>query len=244
MENIVRIKGINVDLCLFRIDDEAINTYTRWLADESINKWIGQHTNVIEPRDESEWTKRPISNNVKRFNIVDRHTNKLIGNCDATVDKYSRNACLGILIGEKSGRDKGYGTEVIKLLVKYCFEQLNMHNVYLQLNSDNKRALRCYEKAGFKLSVTEKEAAWTDGHWCDCLTMQILEQEYREMSDNYLDSVADKYINDLINGDSADEEEDSTVTETDVDTAVNVVNTDDDDMEHYWNNTHNVGGMD
>ena len=194
MNKIVRIGGIGIDLCLFRTDDEAIEAYTKWIADEEINCWIGQHTNVLEYRDEEEWVNRKISNNVKRFNIVSREDHKLIGNCDITIDDYSRNACLGILIGEKSGRDRGYGTEAIKLLVKYCFDELNMHNVWLQVNGDNKRAIRCYEKAGFKVCITEKESIWMHRHWCDTLTMQILEQEYERIAEHYLDDIVNKYI--------------------------------------------------
>ena len=191
MNIIPRLRGINVNLCLFRLDDEAIETYTRWIADETINFWVGQHCNVIELRDEDKWAKREVPNSVKRFNIVDRHSNKLIGNCDITVDEYSRNACLGILIGEETGRNKGYGTETVKLLVRYCFEQLNMHNVWLQVNGDNKRAIKCYEKAGLKICVTEKEADWANNHWCDVLTMQILDREYNEIRSNYLNVNAD-----------------------------------------------------
>lgn len=177
-KNIVRICGDRVDLCLFRTDNKAIKKYTKWMADPSINIWIGNHRNVIELAEEKRWALRETEPNIRRFNIVEKSTDKLIGNCDIKLNKYSRTAVLGILIGEEKARHKGYGSEAIRIMLGYCFRSLNMHSVTLQLNSRNHSAYKCYRSCGFTVCGVERNSEWVDGKWCATLTMQILDKEY------------------------------------------------------------------
>lgn len=183
MENIVRLKGDKINLCTFRKDQEALELYTKWMNDESILHFIGRNYRVLSIGEEERYVNKEDSELNPNFNIVEASTDKLIGNCGLHFKIWNRCAILGICIGEPEGRDKGYGTEVIKMLVKFAFEQLNAHRVGLSLNGDNKRALRCYEKAGFRLCGVEHDAGFYDRHYCDVLNMEILEHDY--LSDKY-----------------------------------------------------------
>lgn len=92
-----------------------------------------------------------------------------------------REGFLGILIGESEHWNKGYGTETIKLMLEYCFDELNCHRVGLTLNSENSRAKHCYEKAGLKECGRDHESLWSHGHWQDLVRMEILEQDFRRL---------------------------------------------------------------
>lgn len=71
-----------------------------------------------------------------------------IGTC-SLYNNDSTRVQLGIRIGDKSYWDKGYGTEVINLLVSYAFASLGVERVWLKVLPQNIRAIRCYEKCGF-----------------------------------------------------------------------------------------------
>lgn len=174
---IVRLSGNKVNLCVLRTDDEAIETYTRWMNDESINMWIGNHIGVFNINDEKKWAERERKDWELNFNIVEKDTNKLIGNCSLSYNKIT--AYLGICIGEESGRDKGYGTEVINLLIKYAFNQLNMHRVELCVNGNNSRAIKCYEKNGFKECGRFHESEYYNVQYCDIVCMEILKTDWK-----------------------------------------------------------------
>lgn len=176
-KNIPRIKGEKVNLCLLRTDDEAINIYVRWLADENIAWRIGANNDVTNLHDEAEWAK--YGGTKYRFNIVTRDNDTLIGNCEIRIN--NRNATLGILIGDEINCECGYGTETLKILLKFCFEELGLHNVALSANSDNGRAIYTYKKIGFKECGCEREVTWLNDHWVDNVTFQILEDEYRQL---------------------------------------------------------------
>ena len=61
----------------------------------------------------------------------------------------SRSTELRICLGDPSCRRKGYGTDAIRSLLRYLFEDWKLNMVYLRVEEDNLPAIRCYEKCGF-----------------------------------------------------------------------------------------------
>lgn len=176
--DIVRLAGNKIDLCVIRTDEEAITAYTKWQNDETINMWFGANDCITQYAEEVEWANNAQNKN-NRFCIVDKETRKLIGTC--AVGCYDGiSAYISILIGEPCGQNKGYGTEVIKMLVKFAFNQLNAHRVALTVVSENERAIKCYTKAGFVECGREHEATYYNGHYCDNITMEILRKNWNE----------------------------------------------------------------
>ena len=55
-----------------------------------------------------------------------------------------------ILIGVSNLYSKGLGTEITKYFISKSFLDPDIEAVLLQVREDNKRAIRCYEKAGFE----------------------------------------------------------------------------------------------
>ncbi len=61
----------------------------------------------------------------------------------------STNKIARVIIGKKSIRGKGIGTNLIKSLVKYSFEQDKKEYVSLNVYDWNIPAIQCYKKVGF-----------------------------------------------------------------------------------------------
>jgi RimJ/RimL family protein N-acetyltransferase len=61
--------------------------------------------------------------------------------------------------------NKGYGTEAVELMVKYGFEMLNMHRIWLRVFERNKRAIRTYEKVGFIHEGQLRESDYKEGKY-------------------------------------------------------------------------------
>lgn len=72
------------------------------------------------------------------------------------IKRLRKNAKLGIVF-DPDYINKGYGTESIILILSYFFCNMNMKCMYLDVAKHNKRAIRCYEKCGFKIVNEYKE---------------------------------------------------------------------------------------
>jgi RimJ/RimL family protein N-acetyltransferase len=64
---------------------------------------------------------------------------------------------------------KGYGTEAVKLLLKFAFNDLNLNKVYLKVFQNNERAIKCYLKAGFVKEGLLRKESFIDGSYQCCL---------------------------------------------------------------------------
>ena len=61
------------------------------------------------------------------------------------------------MIGDKNYWRKGICTDVVKMVVNYAFKNLHLKRIELYVSAENKAAVRCYEKVGFKIYDIETE---------------------------------------------------------------------------------------
>jgi RimJ/RimL family protein N-acetyltransferase len=85
-----------------------------------------------------------------------------------------RNAELRIVIGKEKLLGKGLGTKAVKLLVKYGFEKLNLHRIYLGCNASDERANKCYRNAGFSLEGMFRDNSFRNGVYYDANRYSII----------------------------------------------------------------------
>jgi RimJ/RimL family protein N-acetyltransferase len=90
-----------------------------------------------------------------------------------------RDAFLGIGLGERDYWGKGYGSDALRVILRYGFETLSLHRVSLNVHSNNPRALRSYENAGFRHEGRLHEAFQRDGQRFDFIYMGLLREEWQ-----------------------------------------------------------------
>jgi RimJ/RimL family protein N-acetyltransferase len=104
---------------------------------------------------------------------------KFIGQCLLhEFDRAAMNCELGITIGDRAYWSKGYGREVVGLLLDYAFRILNQHRVWLTTNAANERAIRSYLACGFQEEGRLREQYWIGGSYDDAVYMGILRAEW------------------------------------------------------------------
>jgi RimJ/RimL family protein N-acetyltransferase len=114
-----------------------------------------------------------------RFSVRTMADDTLIGGVGLWVNSWTHaDAWLGISIGERDYWGRGYGSEAVRLAVQYGFLELNLRRVTLGLHSYNERALKAYQKAGFKMEGTTRGEGLRDGQRYDCFYMGILQDEW------------------------------------------------------------------
>lgn len=122
------------------------------------------------------------SRNDFHFQIRLLETDELIGFIALDGIQWTNGCCmLGIGIGPRECRGKGYGSEALALVLRYAFTELNLHRVGLNFISYNDRAQKVYERAGFRPEGTVREFVHRDGGYYDLVYMGILQSEWLEL---------------------------------------------------------------
>ena len=96
------------------------------------------------------------------------------------IDKNNRKCEYGIFIGEDTERGKGAGTEAAKLAINYAFNELDLNRVYLRVFATNTRAIKSYEKAGFRFEGRFRDDVIIDGEAYDIVFMGILKEDWQK----------------------------------------------------------------
>lgn len=89
------------------------------------------------------------------------------------INKYENPHGLDIIIGEKQFWNKSIGTKVIQMTIKYLLQNENADIIFIDPQTWNKRAIRCYEKCGFSPIMVAKNRELHDDEPKDCLIMAI-----------------------------------------------------------------------
>ena len=165
-------------------EKEDLPLFVEWLNDPDVRRGLMLHL-PLSIAEEQQWFETMLTSPQDERPLVIEAQNddgwRMIGNSSFNnLDWRNRNAELGIFIGDKSSWDRGYGTEVMRLLVKHGFTTLNLHLIYLRVYENNHRAIRAYEKAGFVEEGRLRQMIYQDGQYLDVIFMSVLRTEWQE----------------------------------------------------------------
>ncbi|NOH00794.1 MAG: GNAT family N-acetyltransferase [Chloroflexi bacterium] len=119
--------------------------------------------------------------NLFYFTIRAREDDRLIGKALIEwVDWSNGNGYILIGIGEPEFRRKGYGSQALKMLLRYAFGELNLYRVTAVVPAYNEGALGFFQKFGFMEEVRRRKALHRDGVFWDIIGLGLLNAEWRE----------------------------------------------------------------
>ncbi len=154
--------------------------WVEWMNDLEVTIPLGDEAyTIVTLENQKELISSMIKNGVHVFSICDKETDAVIGrSMFLAVDLVNRTARFGIAIGRKDFWDKGYGQEATILTLDYGFNLLNLNSIMLGTFSFNERAINCYEKVGFKIIGSRRQARILGNEKYDVIFMDILAEEF------------------------------------------------------------------
>ena len=112
-----------------------------------------------------------------QFAIETIQERRFIGKCGfIKINWKNRVGELAIMIGETQMHGKGYGTDAIRTLCQFGFDELNLHKIKAVVFDFNEPALRCYEKCGFVREGLLKEEIYREGAYHDVVMMGLIKK--------------------------------------------------------------------
>lgn len=181
-------KIVGSRIYLSPIDTGDYEIFTEWLNDLETSLYLAAGSQIRTAEIEKEKLEK-MTREDHHFAVVDLEKDELLGTSGLfKADHINRSAELGIFIGNKKYQEKGYGPETIKLVLDYGFNLLNLHSIYLFTYSFNRRAIRCYERCGFKHAGRLRDAYLLGGKKYDSLLMDILCDEFEGSIGHGLDN--------------------------------------------------------
>jgi RimJ/RimL family protein N-acetyltransferase len=153
----------------------------RWYTDPEVVHWshLSEDPPELRTLDAHRERYRAIRDDSRRIPwCIETLEGTAIGDC-GLVDVHAHGrAELAITIGEKDWWARGYGTDAVRAVLDFAFDALLLRRVYLITDADNDRAIRCYEKCGFRREGLLRAHRLRDGRPLDMWMMAVLCEEY------------------------------------------------------------------
>jgi RimJ/RimL family protein N-acetyltransferase len=157
-----------IEMCDKEILLEIIN-------DGETESLLGGWSFPVSDLNQQEWIRSLKANiNILRCMVVDKLDNVAIGTVILTdIDYKNGTAEIHIKLG-KNARGRGYGTDIIKTMVKYCFEELRLYCIFAHINEYNEASQRLFEKCGFEKEGIMRGRIYKNGIHYDVFSYSIL----------------------------------------------------------------------
>ncbi|MBD3723659.1 MAG: GNAT family N-acetyltransferase [Flavobacteriaceae bacterium] len=113
-----------------------------------------------------------------RLAICEKDAFQAIGLIDLfDYDPQNSRAGIGILIHTESYKNKGIGTEALDLLIKYSFSNLQLHQLYANISTDNEASLQLFTKFGFQKIGVKKQWNKINNQYKDEILFQLINEK-------------------------------------------------------------------
>jgi RimJ/RimL family protein N-acetyltransferase len=164
---------------------ELGKAYASWLRDSELQRLFdggaARLNSAKAITDFFEKMTKEVSPANHYFGIRKLDDNRLLGDIglDVINDWSSRDSFVGLGIADRNDWGKGYGTDAMKIILRFAFTELNLRRVTLTVFEYNPRAIRSYEKVGFQHEGRMRGALLRDGKRWDLLYMSILAEDWK-----------------------------------------------------------------
>lgn len=148
-------------------------------TDEEIRYMTGTKSNFTLEQIKAHINK--INNDSSRYDfaICLTSNDQMIGELSILdIEENDKKAGFRISMSSIKLTGKGYGTEAIKIVLQFVFEELHLNRLQLEVFSHNLRGIRAYEKFGFVKEGVLRESLYYNENYSDEIIMAILNSDY------------------------------------------------------------------
>lgn len=149
-------------IVLRELQERDLPERVRWMNDIRVNATLNIELPVTIETTHSWFRRISVSSNRKDFTFVDDKGIVVAMGGFTDINENSRDAELYVLVNPDM-QGKKYGTEAVRLMCEYGFADMNLARIYLHTNSDNKYAIRLYERLGFTFDVRKCQEMLING---------------------------------------------------------------------------------
>ncbi|MGA7614098.1 MAG: GNAT family protein [Thermoanaerobaculia bacterium] len=154
----------------------------RWMNDPQIVRTLKSRY-PMPFHTEAEWLERAVdgSPDERHFAIEQKDTRAHIGNASLhEIDWVSRRAQFGLFIGEPAAWNRGFGSDAIRTLVRFAFQEMNLRKLRINVFDYNERAKRILAAQGFAQEGKLAGDFYREGEYHDIVILSVFKETFKE----------------------------------------------------------------
>jgi RimJ/RimL family protein N-acetyltransferase len=157
---------------------------SRWSADSEYSRLLDwDPARRFSVKNTQKWIEKHFENEANfGFAIRTLDSDQIIGGIGLDGIRWTHRDCfVGIGLGDRTFWGKGYGTDAMRIILRYAFTELNLQRVTLDVFEYNQRGVRSYEKTGFVIEGRARGLILREGRRWDVIYMGILRDDWLKL---------------------------------------------------------------
>jgi len=152
------------------------DTYHLWMKDPETIQFLESRFKKPSIEDLKQYVKANIADpDTYLFAICEKKNTRHIGNIKlGPINRIHRRASIGIVIGEKTLFGRGFGTESIRLVVAFSFNDLNLHKLTAGCYAPNRAAEMAFANNGFIREGLRRKHSLYHGDYVDVVELGLI----------------------------------------------------------------------
>ena len=144
---------------------EDVPALKQWMSDKSIYAYWGKGPSKAEKNPELFFAKEKRPSKSFHLGIARKHDNDIIGDIWVYLIENDRMASVAIRVSSDC-QGKGYGTEALNAMTRFCFEHTELQRLWTQVDIRNIASQRMLEKCSYTREGLIRQGKMVN-MWCD-----------------------------------------------------------------------------
>lgn len=163
-------------------EEKHLKQMLEWRNTPELKMFFGEYRELSYNHQINWWRDKVLNDDSCQYFVIKPISkNKIIGTASlVNVHPVYRKAEFGILIGDEEYRNGGYGSDALRTIIKFGFEELNLNRIWCEVYSNN-TAIEIYRHLGFKDEGIMRKSVYKNGSYLDSHILGMLREEYDQL---------------------------------------------------------------
>ena len=172
---IVKYNDISEDIFFRPVEEADVEKWVGWRNSEEVKKYY-IYRGEFTVKSQLDWIRANVDTGKACLMLICLSgSERPIGSVHIKdIDPFHKKGEYGLFIGEEDAKGHGYGTATARMMLRYGFEELGLHRIYLKTIEGNERAIKSYEHAGFEREGVLRDEVFLDGEYRNIILMAAI----------------------------------------------------------------------
>jgi hypothetical protein len=173
------LKGKKVTLHL--PEEKHLKKMLEWRNDPNLRQFFREYRELSYEHQVKWWKDKALSDDSWQYFVMKPNgEDKIIGVIGLVyIHPIYKTAEFAISIGDENYRNGGFGSDALRTIIKYGFEELNLNRIWCEVYSNNK-AIDVYRHIGFKDEGLLRQTVYKNGQYHDSYILGMLKDEWQK----------------------------------------------------------------
>lgn len=172
------LTGTNINL--WGVEQFDLPLIREWVSDSELVHSAALSLFLSGNAELEQWFRRIQQDPALKVFTIKTKEGQHVGNIElSNLDFRAGSGEVGMFLGEIQSRRKGYGKDALHTLLRFAFEELNLHRVSARVIEPNKIALAFFKECGFAEEGNVKDAYFSKGRYWDIIELGMLSKDFK-----------------------------------------------------------------